>query len=269
MQKKILAIILASILIFALIPGVSAAASTPISVLIEGQPVDFADQGPAIVDGRTLVPVRGVFEAMGFNVGWNAATNQVTLTGEYVVVLTIGSNVFTTNGVRSTLDVPPQTIGGRTMLPLRLVLESVGYYLGWDAPTQTVIISSEPDPELPQGFTPLPAPVPAPAPAPAPVPTPEPAPAPAPAPPAAQGLVGTWNLMGSAHYVFNANGTGTMSGLPIRWTASGGMLSICITPDACGTSCIAPTEWNYVISGNQLTLTSRLIPGLSVQYTRG
>ena len=41
-------------------------------------------------------------------------------------------------------DVPAQTIGGRTMVPLRLVLESVGYYLDWDGGTQTVLISSTP-----------------------------------------------------------------------------------------------------------------------------
>lgn len=252
MKKKILAIILATLLLVALIPGMGAAATNTISVLIEGQRVNFADQNPAIIDGRTLVPVRGVFEALGFEVNWNAATSQVTLRGDDVVVITIGSNVFTTNGVSHTLDVPAQTIGGRTMLPLRLVLESVGYYLGWDVGTSTVLISSQPDPVLPAGFTP-------PAPAPTPAPTP---------PAAAQGLVGTWYWLGTAYYVFNAGGTGTMMDLPIRWTTSGGILSVCVTPEMCGANCIAPSEWYYEISGNNLTLTSTLLSDLSFHYTR-
>jgi|GEM_PF-58772 len=117
-------------------------ANAPIVVMIEDQIVAFEDQNPVVVDGRTLVPVRGVFEALGFDVNWNPATSQVTLTGSGdVIVLTIGSDVFTTNGVSNTLDVAAQTIEGRTMLPLRLVLESVGMNLQWDAGTSTVLIS--------------------------------------------------------------------------------------------------------------------------------
>ena len=37
---------------------------------MDGQQIEFEDQQPIIVDGRTLVPVRGVFEAMGFEVEW-------------------------------------------------------------------------------------------------------------------------------------------------------------------------------------------------------
>ena|GEM_PF-2790507 len=143
-MKKILAIVLALVLLVAFIPSVSASANTPISVLINGQRVVFPDQNPVILDGRTLVPVRGVFEDLNFSVNWNPSTRQVTLTrGNDFVVLTIGSNIFTTNGVSRTLDVPAQTIGGRTMLPLRLVLESVGYTLDWNAATSIVSITSQ------------------------------------------------------------------------------------------------------------------------------
>ena len=120
-------------------------ASDNIRVIIDGYQVTFDNQPPTIVNGRTLVPARGVFEQMGFYVSWNGVTRQATLTTEqYVVVLTIGSNIFTTNGTAYTLDVPAQIIGGSTMIPLRAVLESVGYYLDWDGSTRTVIISSTP-----------------------------------------------------------------------------------------------------------------------------
>ena len=139
-----LSIVLALVLLLALAPSVLASANTPISVFINGQRVTFPDQNPVVVDGRTLVPVRGVFEELNFNVDWNPTTRQVTLTrGNDVIVITIGSSTFTTNSVSRTLDVPAQTIGGRTMLPLRLVLESVGYTLDWNAATSTVTITSQ------------------------------------------------------------------------------------------------------------------------------
>jgi len=112
-----------------------------IAVNIEGSFVHFEDQQPVIVDGRTLVPVRGVFEKLGFVATWNDVARQATLTSpRYTIVLTVDSNRFTTNGVSHTLDVPAQIINGRTMIPLRAVLETVGYDLTWDDATRTVYI---------------------------------------------------------------------------------------------------------------------------------
>ena len=114
-----------------------------ITVTIGNTPVNFADQLPTIVDGRTLVPVRGVFEALDFDVSWNEELRQVTLSrANDTIIIIIGSAAFTTNGINHTLDVPAQSINGRTMLPIRAVLESVGYDLAWDESTQTVIIST-------------------------------------------------------------------------------------------------------------------------------
>jgi len=127
----------------------AALASTPtqstgeITVTIDGETVLFEDQHPIIHNGRTLVPVRGVFEHLGFDVVWDRAARQGTLTrDDAVIVITIGSYTFTTNGVVYELDVPAQIIGGSTMLPLRAVLESVGYDLDWDRNTRTVEITS-------------------------------------------------------------------------------------------------------------------------------
>ncbi|MCL2048161.1 MAG: copper amine oxidase N-terminal domain-containing protein [Defluviitaleaceae bacterium] len=116
-----------------------------ISVIIEWETaVNFADQAPLIENGRTLVPVRDVFEALGFSAEWNAEVQQVTLVkGQYVVILTINSPVFVANGAVMDLDVPAQIIGGRTMLPLRAILESVGYGLEWNGATSTIFVFSQ------------------------------------------------------------------------------------------------------------------------------
>ncbi|MCL2620058.1 MAG: CAP domain-containing protein [Defluviitaleaceae bacterium] len=117
--------------------------ATDINVIVNGVRVNFADQQPTSMDGRTLVPVRGVFEELGFDVSWNDILRQVTLTrpGD-TVIITIGSAIFTTNGTNHILDVPAQIIGNSTMLPIRAVLESIGYCLEWDGNTNTVLINS-------------------------------------------------------------------------------------------------------------------------------
>jgi len=125
------------------LPATAYPPTDAITVTINNTPVNFTDQAPTIVDGRTLVPVRGVFEALGFGVSWNEQARQVTLTrANDTVVITVDSATFTANGANRTLDVPAQIIGGRTMLPIRAVLESVGYDLGWNEATRTVVIST-------------------------------------------------------------------------------------------------------------------------------
>ncbi|MDR0272398.1 MAG: copper amine oxidase N-terminal domain-containing protein [Clostridiales bacterium] len=116
----------------------------PIRVSVNGRQIIFVDQNPIIIDGRTFVPVRGVFENLGFSVEWQAATSSVLLSrGNFFISLQIGEPNFIANSVSHPLDVPAQIINGRTMLPLRAVLESAGYSIAWDAATRTVLISEE------------------------------------------------------------------------------------------------------------------------------
>ncbi|MCL2349943.1 MAG: hypothetical protein FWC67_00540 [Defluviitaleaceae bacterium] len=90
------------------------------------------------------------------------------------------------------------------------------------------------------------------------------------APSAAQGLEGSWYFLGMPYYVFEANGRGTMADLPIYWQTSAGILSICSTPSVCGSiaGCVAPSRWEYTISGNNLSLDSMDVPGMNFDYTR-
>ena len=155
-MKKIAVSIIAFVMLFAFVPAVPVYAQD-VQVTIDGRLVDFPAQRPVTQGGRTLVPVRGVFDALGFALGWNEATRQVTLTNEsYTVVITIGSSEFTTNGVSHFLDVPAQTIAGSTMIPIGAVLRSVGLDLSWDEGTSTVHIAAQgqpaPGPSIPGDF---------------------------------------------------------------------------------------------------------------------
>ncbi|MCL2377909.1 MAG: copper amine oxidase N-terminal domain-containing protein [Defluviitaleaceae bacterium] len=116
-----------------------------IGVTINGTAVVFDGQGPTIVDGRTLVPVRGVFEVLGFEVGWLPGPRTATLNRQgFAVRITVGAEFFTVNDTPFSLEVPAQIINGRTLLPIRAVLEAVGYYVDWDSTSRTVLVASEP-----------------------------------------------------------------------------------------------------------------------------
>jgi len=68
-------------------------------------------------------------------------------------------------------------------------------------------------------------------------------------------LVGTWDWMGNPYYVFNADGTGTMSGTTINWGVRGNAVYICSTTALCRGRCSAPTRWTFSIEDDTLTLT--------------
>jgi len=240
-MKRVTSIFLVLAMVLALLP-VTVLAADNISVTVNGQAVVFADQGPVIVNGRTLVPVAGVFQALGFETQWNREAQQVTITrGTDTVVVTIGSNVFTTNYMPHTLDVPAQIIRSRTMLPIAAVLRSVGYEVNWDGTTRTVAITP-----LAQAAAILPVP----------------------ATPLVNPLVDTWNWIGTPFYAFEADGTGIAAGIAITWWTNNGMLYVCVTPEDCQDECPAPSKWYYIIEEDRLTLTSRIYPDVAFIYTR-
>jgi len=116
-------------------------ATDEIRVIVNGTALTF-DQPPIIQDGRTLVPLRAIFEALGAEVQWEQQTQTVTATrGDIVVTMRIGSNILNRNGAQTTLDVPAQIVSGRTLVPARAVAESFGADVGWDAATRTVTIT--------------------------------------------------------------------------------------------------------------------------------
>lgn len=102
------------------------------SIIARGRNIKF-DTPPVIKDGRTLIPVRAVSEAFGADVTWDPLLRTVTITrGETEIVLEIDSIGAMVNGEESTLDVPPEIMGGRTVVPLRFVLEEMGWECKWD-----------------------------------------------------------------------------------------------------------------------------------------
>lgn len=96
---------------------------------------------PVIQNGRTLVPIRAIVEAMGGTVEWNESEQKVTLNaGGHNVQMTLGQKEFIVDGTKKEMDIAPSTINDRTMLPIRFVTENVGCRIEWIGSTQEIII---------------------------------------------------------------------------------------------------------------------------------
>lgn len=111
-----------------------------IQVTINGEFVEF-DQPPVSVDGRTLVPIRAVMEKMGGKVNWlpETSTTEIKM-NDSKMHLILGSKTAFFDGDVYSLDVEPQSINNRIVLPLRFVAEKFGFDVDWDGETNTVII---------------------------------------------------------------------------------------------------------------------------------
>ena len=115
----------------------------PANIQINGIQKVF-DTYPVNINGRNLVPLRGIFEALGATIEWDNDTQTVTaVKGKTTIVLKLGDQYAYINGEKVLLEVKAQSINGRTMVPLRFVGEALGAEVLWDGATQTVDINSK------------------------------------------------------------------------------------------------------------------------------
>ncbi|WP_313640677.1 copper amine oxidase N-terminal domain-containing protein, partial [Paenibacillus sp.] len=129
-----------AMVLIALFPTASFAANNDIKVTINGNQLYF-DVNPQSIDGRTFVPMRGIFEALGSDIKWDGKTQTVTGSkGETTVKLTINQKQAYINGKTVNLDAPATIVKGSTLVPVRFIAESLGADVKWDASTSTVII---------------------------------------------------------------------------------------------------------------------------------
>ena len=112
-----------------------------ITILVNGKEVK-TDSPAFIKDGRTMVPVRFISEALGLKVGWDQKNRTVTVDeGAKAMKLTIGSKkIVRADGKETAIDVPAMIKGGRTMVPIRAIGELSGAKVDWNAANREVII---------------------------------------------------------------------------------------------------------------------------------
>lgn len=120
-------------------------AKDEIMVFVSGTKVDF-DVPPEIIDGRTMVPVRAIFEAMGAVVTWDdeSKTAMGVKLGN-TVELTVGDKKADYNGEKITMDAAPVIKNERVFVPVRYVSEGFGYKVLWEEEENTVLIYHDTD----------------------------------------------------------------------------------------------------------------------------
>ncbi len=92
-----------------------------------------ADVKPIIENSRTLVPVRFIAESFGADVSFDDATRVIGISlGDKTIQMQLDSAEYTVNGETKTLDVPAKSVNGRTLIPLRALVEALGKEVFWD-----------------------------------------------------------------------------------------------------------------------------------------
>ena len=145
LSKKIISAFVCLGLLLTLLPA-AVAQTRPITIEFDGRTVP-SEVPPVIVgtglQARTMVPLRVIFETLGADVSWEAATQTVTgRKAGNVISLVIGNKTATVNGSPRPLDQPAQILEGRTLVPFRFVGEALGARVEWDGQGRIVRIAS-------------------------------------------------------------------------------------------------------------------------------
>ncbi|TJX12855.1 copper amine oxidase N-terminal domain-containing protein [Tissierella creatinini] len=130
----------------------------PIKVFVHNSQLNLPVD-PVIIDGRTLVPLRAIFEALGATVEWDQATKTVTgIQGDKLIKLQVDNKIAQINGQEVTLDAAATIVNGSTLVPVRFIAETLGANVNWDNNSRSVLVNSD-IPKVPVA-TPTPAPAP-------------------------------------------------------------------------------------------------------------
>ena len=125
-----------------------------ITVELDGVKIDF-DVNSKVIDGRTMVPLRKIFEEIGALVKWDSDTQTVSARkNSKTITLAVDSNVLNIdsgkiddegNPITETvaLEVPAQIVDERTLVPVRAISESFDLNVDWDEDNNKVVITSD------------------------------------------------------------------------------------------------------------------------------
>lgn len=115
-------------------------ANKDIKLFINGEDIK-SDVAPFIENNRTLVPVRVISENLGYDVGWDAKNQTVSISGnDKKIIMPVNSTKVTVNNKKKNLDVPAKVSKNRTFVPVRFIAENLGTTVDWDNENRAVII---------------------------------------------------------------------------------------------------------------------------------
>lgn len=123
--------------------GGAANAQPAAQVYLNGAPLRLT-VAPMQMNGRTLVPMRDIFEALGATVNYNSLNQSIAAQkGTTVVRLALNSRNAAVNNIPVTLDTEARTYYGSTFVPLRFVSEALGANVSFNPANRIVSISAE------------------------------------------------------------------------------------------------------------------------------
>ncbi len=138
-MKKIIAVVLAMLFI---LTSFSAFADSDITLTLNGEVLN-SDVAPVIVNDRTMVPFRAIFEALNIEVNWSDALRKVYATSDGVtVILTVDSTKMLVNDEMITLEAAPFIMNDRVLVPVRAVCEALKCTVDWDGANRIVKIKT-------------------------------------------------------------------------------------------------------------------------------
>lgn len=141
-MKKLLPLFVSFVLLLTCF-SCTVTAADEVNVVLDGKPITF-DVPAQIINDRTMVPLRAIFEALGADVEWHDETQTAVGSKMGIFVeITINDNVMHKNFNEISLDTPAQLVDGRTLVPVRAISESFGIGVEWDDNTNTVILSDK------------------------------------------------------------------------------------------------------------------------------
>ena len=140
-KHNVISIFMAILFVFSI--NIPALANDDIKVVVDNVQLNF-DVQPQFVNGRTMVPLRAIFEALGATVYWDGETQTITAYNDKSSLrATIGQKLMIVNGNSMQMDVAPMIINGRTLVPVRFVSEAFDCDVEWFSPSKTVDIRTK------------------------------------------------------------------------------------------------------------------------------
>ena len=114
------------------------------TMILDGREIKIDNEGsiPTIENDTTLLPIRGVAEAIGAKVDYDAPTQTISLCSEETdVTMQLGSTEIEINGATGQMPVAAKVVNDRTLIPLRAATEALGCDVIWDGDSQTISLT--------------------------------------------------------------------------------------------------------------------------------
>lgn len=148
MNKKIIALSVAAMTVLGAAAMPAIADDEPVTVLINGETlvIPEGDTQPYIEEGRTLVPMRAIFEALGAQVSWDQDTKTVVSydpVSDVSITMQVDSATIFVGETPIELDVPARLVNDRTVVPVRAIAEGMHSQVDWDQNTRTVTVTKD------------------------------------------------------------------------------------------------------------------------------